>query len=93
MLKIEKITLINYVFFQVQNVTNWPLCLEKVALEPSPMFKVTSLNTIPGNESGNVSLVGFIIAVLSTVKLRNNGHLNNGMHRNNGQSACSGASK
>jgi len=39
---------------QVQNVTNWPLCLEKVALEPSPMFKVTSLNTIPGNESGQL---------------------------------------
>ena len=30
---------------------------------------------------------------LSTVKHRNNGHLNNGMHRNNGQNAFSGASK
>ena len=30
---------------------------------------------------------------ISTVKHRNNGHLNNGMHRNNGQSAYSGAPK
>ena len=29
----------------------------------------------------------------STVKHRNNGHLNNGMHQNNGQSAYSKASK
>lgn len=31
---------------QVQNVTSGYLCLEKVALEPSPMFKVSALNTI-----------------------------------------------
>lgn len=31
---------------QVQNVTAGPLCLEKVGLDPSPMFKVTSLNQI-----------------------------------------------
>ena len=29
---------------QVQNVTSGPLCLEKVGLEPSPMFRVMSLN-------------------------------------------------
>jgi hypothetical protein len=31
---------------QVQNVTSGHLCLEKVGLEPSPMFKMASLNTI-----------------------------------------------
>ena len=31
---------------QVQNVTAGPLCLEKVGLDPSPMFKVTSLNQV-----------------------------------------------
>lgn len=31
---------------QVQNVTLGPLCLEKVGLDPSPMFKVTSLNQV-----------------------------------------------
>jgi len=39
---------------QVQNVTNWPLCLEKVGLEPSPMFKVTPLNTTSDDESGRM---------------------------------------
>jgi len=39
---------------QVQNVTNWPLCLEKVGLEPSPMFKVTPLNTTSDDESGQL---------------------------------------
>jgi len=38
---------------QVQNVTNWPLCLEKVGLEPSPMFKVTSLNSVASDESSS----------------------------------------
>ena len=33
---------------QVQNVTAGPLCLEKVGLDPSPMFKVTSLNQVIG---------------------------------------------
>ena len=31
---------------QVQNVTLGPLCLEKVGLDPSPMFKVTALNQV-----------------------------------------------
>ena len=38
---------------QVQNITVGPLCLEKVGLDPSPMFKVTSLNQVidqQGNE-------------------------------------------
>jgi len=38
---------------QVQNVTAGPLCLEKVGLDPSPMFKVTSLNTVMDTK-GNV---------------------------------------
>jgi len=38
---------------QVQNVTAGPLCLEKVGLDPSPMFKVTSLNQVIGLD-GNV---------------------------------------
>ena len=40
---------------QVQNVTSGPLCLEKVGLEPSPMFKVTSLNHV--EEDGDQELV------------------------------------
>ena len=31
---------------QVQNVTSGHLCLEKVSLEPSPMFRMASLNSI-----------------------------------------------
>jgi hypothetical protein len=31
---------------QVQNVTAGHLCLEKVALEPSPMFRMSSLNSV-----------------------------------------------
>jgi len=38
---------------QVQNVTAGPLCLEKVGLDPSPMFKVTSLNQVMDSR-GNV---------------------------------------
>merc|ERR1712223_1843649 len=38
---------------QVQNVTAGPLCLEKVGLDPSPMFKVTSLNQVI-EQNGNV---------------------------------------
>lgn len=30
----------------MQNVTAGPLCLEKVGLDPSPMFRVTSLNQV-----------------------------------------------
>merc|ERR1712223_336242 len=37
---------------QVQNVTAGPLCLEKVGLDPSPMFKVTSLNQVI-DQAGN----------------------------------------
>lgn len=38
---------------QVQNVTAGPLCLEKVGLEPSPMFKVMPLNHIPSAVTGD----------------------------------------
>ena len=34
---------------QVQNVTAGPLCLEKVALDPSPMFTVMPLNHVPSS--------------------------------------------
>lgn len=37
---------------QVQNVTAGPLCLEKVGLEPSPMFGVMPLNHIPNADAG-----------------------------------------
>lgn len=36
---------------QVQNVTAGPLCLEKVGLEPSPMFRVMPLNHIPNSDT------------------------------------------
>ena len=36
---------------QVQNVTAGPLCLEKVGLEPSPMFRVMPLNHLPSSDS------------------------------------------
>ena len=39
---------------QVQNITVGPLCLEKVGLDPSPMFKVTSLNQVI-DQNGQVS--------------------------------------
>lgn len=35
---------------QVQNVTSGHLCLEKVALEPSPMFRMASLNSVVMNK-------------------------------------------
>ena len=38
---------------QVQNVTAGPLCLEKVGLDPSPMFKETSLNNVMDTK-GNI---------------------------------------
>ncbi len=38
---------------QVQNVTSGNLCLEKVALEPSPMFRMASLNSLINREGLN----------------------------------------
>ncbi|CAL4071524.1 unnamed protein product [Meganyctiphanes norvegica] len=40
----------------VQNITSGPLCLEKVELEPSPYFTVSSLNNIP--EEDNALIFG-----------------------------------
>jgi hypothetical protein len=40
-----------YLEAQVQNITAGPICLEKVALDASHLFKVTSLNITPTGES------------------------------------------
>ncbi|EFA07324.1 trafficking protein particle complex subunit 13 [Tribolium castaneum] len=40
-----------YLEAQVQNITTGPICLEKVALDASHLFKVTSLNVTPTGES------------------------------------------
>jgi len=39
-----------YLEAQVQNITSGPICLEKVCLEPSPLFNVTQLNTVDADE-------------------------------------------
>lgn len=36
---------------QVQNVTSGPLCLEQVLLDPSPLFKVSAMNTLDNDRS------------------------------------------
>lgn len=48
-----------YLEAQVQNITSGPICLEKVALDASHLFDVTSLNSTPNGKSifGNVTLV------------------------------------
>lgn len=40
-----------YLEAQVQNLTNGPICLEKVALDASHLFNVSSLNTTPNGDS------------------------------------------
>ncbi|XP_063921514.1 trafficking protein particle complex subunit 13 [Zophobas morio] len=40
-----------YLEAQVQNITAGPICLEKVALDASHLFKVTSLNVAPTGDS------------------------------------------
>lgn len=42
---------------QVQNVTAGPLCLEKVGLDPSPMFRVSALNSVMEAEADDTRLV------------------------------------
>ncbi|XP_063226118.1 trafficking protein particle complex subunit 13 [Bacillus rossius redtenbacheri] len=48
-----------YLEAQVQNITTGPICLEKVSLESSHLFKVTSLNATSADESvfGHVNVV------------------------------------
>ncbi|KAK8774003.1 hypothetical protein V5799_011465 [Amblyomma americanum] len=40
-----------YLEAQLQNITSTPICLEKVALEPSPHFSVCQLNTCGDSQS------------------------------------------
>ncbi|KAH6941572.1 hypothetical protein HPB50_020462 [Hyalomma asiaticum] len=40
-----------YLEAQLQNITSSPICLEKVALEPSPYFNVCQLNTCGDSQS------------------------------------------
>lgn len=40
-----------YLEAQLQNITSMPICLEKVALEPSPHFNVCQLNTCGDSQS------------------------------------------
>lgn len=40
-----------YLEAQIQNVTTGPFCLEKVELDSSEQYTVTSLNTLPNGES------------------------------------------
>lgn len=44
---------------QIQNITSGPICLEKVSLECSQLFKVSSLNTVDNNISvfGSMNLL------------------------------------
>uniref|UniRef100_T1J8V5 Trafficking protein particle complex subunit 13 n=1 Tax=Strigamia maritima TaxID=126957 RepID=T1J8V5_STRMM len=44
---------------QVQNITSGPICLEKVYLEPSPLFNVTQLNT-RGTPNKSESIFGAV---------------------------------
>ncbi|XP_017768562.1 PREDICTED: trafficking protein particle complex subunit 13 [Nicrophorus vespilloides] len=46
-----------YLEAQVQNITSGPICLEKIALDASNLFNVTSLNFVPGS-SGEESVFG-----------------------------------
>ena len=45
---------------QVQNVTSGHLCLEKVSLEPSPMFRMASHNPISGGDEKEAPVFGKI---------------------------------
>jgi len=49
-----------YLEAQIQNITAGPIFLEKVSLDPSPLFKVLSLNDFPsvGNPPSDSSLFG-----------------------------------
>lgn len=40
-----------YLEAQIQNITTGPFCLEKVELDSSDQYTVTSLNTLPNGES------------------------------------------
>ena len=40
-----------YLEAQIQNITQGPFCLEKVELDSSDQYTVTSLNTLPNGES------------------------------------------
>lgn len=40
-----------YLEAQIQNITTGPFCLEKVELDTSDQYTVTSLNTLPNGES------------------------------------------
>ncbi|KAL3211298.1 hypothetical protein MRX96_036527 [Rhipicephalus microplus] len=48
-----------YLEAQLQNITSSPICLEKVALEPSPYFNVCQLNTC-GDSQSVFGLVNFL---------------------------------
>ncbi|XP_033117078.1 trafficking protein particle complex subunit 13-like isoform X2 [Anneissia japonica] len=44
-----------YLEAQIQNITNSPMCMEKVNLEPSPKYNVRELNTVERTQSNETT--------------------------------------